>query len=256
MIARGQTQQPTQITSVPSTTSYSIIQSDANSRIWEKTTYESSLSNKAIPHKHHITELATGLNYWDGKQWSPSIPSFQISADGQSVFATNLQHKVQLSANLNAESSVNITTPDGIVLHTSPVAIGLYDEATSNSLIIAAITNCSGTLISSNQIVYENAFDNFAADIVYTVKRGSFSQDVVLRQDINPANYGLSSNSEIEIFTEFYHSGAPRVNGKSFQFGQLSFGQGRTYTLGVHQSNRRCASQQKIHHSSRPDVFD
>ena len=227
-----------QTNTVPSPAPYKIISRDANSRVWERTTYEALPSGKVIPHKHHVTELATGLNYWDGKQWSLSIPSFQISADGQSVFATNLQHKVWLAANLNAESSVNITTPDGTALHTTPVAIGLYDETTSNTVIIAAITNCSGTLSSTNQVVYENAFDNVDADIVYTLKRGSFSQDILLKQDINPADYGLSSNSTIEIFTEFYHSTAPKVIGKSLQFGQLSFGQGRAYTAAS--TNQAC----------------
>ncbi|HTV42759.1 MAG TPA: hypothetical protein VMF08_19500, partial [Candidatus Sulfotelmatobacter sp.] len=124
---------------------------------------------------------------------------------------------------------MNITTPDGLVLHTTPVAIGLYDGDNGNSIIIAAVTNCSGTLISSNQVVYMNAFDN-AADIIYTLKRDSFSQDVVLKQNIDPADYGCSSNSLIQIFTEFYKPPEPTTSNGNLRFGQLVFGQGRAYT--------------------------
>jgi hypothetical protein len=218
-----------QTNTVPATVPYSIISQDGNSRTWEKIEYEVSPSGNVIPHKHHVVEVATGLNYWDGKKWRPSVPCFQFSADGQSVFANSVQHKVKLSANLNANSSVNITTPDGIALHTTPVAIGLYDEENSNYVIIAAITNCSGTLVSSNQIVYQDAFDNVAADIVYTLKRESFSQNVVLKQYIDPADYGCSSNSLIQIFTEFYNSPEPIVGKRKLRFGQLVFGQGRAF---------------------------
>jgi hypothetical protein len=101
--------------------------------------------------------------------------------------------------------------PDGIVLHSTPVGIGLYDAASGQSAILAGITDCSGVLVSSNQVVYENAFNEngVQADVVYTIAQGSFRQDIVFRSRLNPADYDFPTNTtRIQIFTEFY--GAPQ----------------------------------------------
>src|SRR5947209_3682760 len=39
-------------------------------------------------------EIATGLNFWDGQTWSPSIPAFDVTPDG--FVAHKRQHKVRL----------------------------------------------------------------------------------------------------------------------------------------------------------------
>ncbi len=180
-----------------------------------------------------------------------------MSPDGQYVYANKIQTRVQLAANLAASNSVVITTPDGIVLNTTPVAIGFYDAISGSSTIIAAITNCSGTLISSNQVLYENALtgDGISADILYTLQRGSFSQDVIWKQNINPADYDFPTNStRIQIFSAF-NSPAPQEIARPFyvetnqavrakmaspdfidhtlKFGQLKFGPGRTFSTAA-----------------------
>ena len=63
---------------------------------------------------HRIVSMATGMNYWNGQQWVPSNPSFQISPDGMTAVASQVQHKVRLASNLNTNSAVNVITPDGI----------------------------------------------------------------------------------------------------------------------------------------------
>ena len=134
----------------------------------------------ASPREHRVIELATGMNYWseDAKQWLPSVPSFQVTEDA--FVADKVQHRVRLLADLNAAGAVTTATPDGVTLRSTPVAIVLYDAASGNSLVVGAITNCSGVLVGSNQVVYANAFCGVSADIVYSIARGSFDQDVVL----------------------------------------------------------------------------
>jgi hypothetical protein len=159
---------------------------------------------------HPIVELATGMNFWNGQSWVPSNPSFQVSPDGTAFVANQVQEKIRLAANLNAIGSVSITTPDGIVLNTTPVGIGLYDAASGDSLIIGAITNCTGVLVSSNQVVYQNAFAGVSASLVFTLENGSFQQDVVIAENINPADYGFQTNTtRIQIMTEFYGGPQP-----------------------------------------------
>jgi hypothetical protein len=75
-----------------------------------------------------VVEIATGMNYFDGQNWIPSDPPFEVGADA--FIAQRMQHKVSLNANtLNAIGVVTVTTPDGIVLRSTPVGIGLYDAA-------------------------------------------------------------------------------------------------------------------------------
>jgi hypothetical protein len=150
-----------------------------------------------------VVEMATGMNYWDGQRWNSSDPRFEATPSG---FAANrLQYQVALAQNLNAIGSVTLTTPDGLTLRSTPVGIGLYDAANGSSLLISELTDCSGVLLSSNKVVFENAFTGVSGDIIFTAHRWMFEQDVVLRQQVNPADYGFDpATTHIRIFTELY----------------------------------------------------
>lgn len=157
-----------------------------------------------------IVTMETGMNYWDGRSWVPSDPSFELT--DEAFVANRLQYKVRLAANLNQIGAVTLVSPDGITLHSTPVGIGLYDAASGQSAIIASITNCSGILVGENRVVYADAFAGagVCADVVYTIDRGSFAQDVVITGRLNPADYGFPTNTtRIQIFTEFYQSPEP-----------------------------------------------
>ncbi len=155
-----------------------------------------------------VVEIATGMNYWDGRQWVPSEPSFDVTADA--FVATRLQHKVLLNAHLNSVGAVTVTTGDGITLRSTPVGIGLYDAASGRSAVIAAITDCVGVLVSSNQVVYENAFSGVCADVIYRIDRGSFEQDILITGRLDPSDYGFAADTtRLQIFTEFYEAPQP-----------------------------------------------
>src|ERR1017187_9425300 len=208
-----------------------------------------------------IIELATGMNFWNGKNWVPSNPSFQVSADGTAFVANQVQHKVNLSANLNTIGAVTVIMPAGITLQSTPVAIGLYNAASGDSLIIGAITNCSGVLVSSNQVIYQDVFAGVSADIVYSLEQGSFRQDVVLTANINPADYGFPTNNttRIQILTEFYNNPpqpdeivhpiyveknqtirnsmvTPDLVDQTLGFGEFVLASGKAYTVGTTRS--------------------
>jgi len=175
-----------------------LVEAGPHERVW---TSGDPLSDR------RVVEIGTGMNYWDGQQWVPSQPSFEITEDA--FVADRLQYKVRLPANLNVPAAVTVITPDGITLKSTPVGIGLYDAASGQSLIIGAITNCSGVLVGDQVVVYENAFAGVCADVIYKVDRGAFSQDVVITGRLDPAAYGFpTKTTRIQIFTEFYDSPA------------------------------------------------
>lgn len=113
---------------------YAITSMGPHSRVWANSAGQS------------VTEISTGMNYWNGQQWTPSNPSFQVSADGTSFVATEIQ-PTTLSANLNSVGAVTVTTPDHVILSSTPVAIGLYDAASGKSVIVATLTNTIGVLV-------------------------------------------------------------------------------------------------------------
>jgi len=155
-----------------------------------------------------VEEIMTGMNYWDGEKWTPSEASFDLASDG--FVATRLQYILNISSNINTTNAINILTRDGVTIRSTPVAIGLYDAASGASLIIGAITNSTGVLVSSNRLVFENAFCGISADLVYSIEKGSFEQDAVIRNRLDPADYGFPrETSRIQVFTEVYEAPAP-----------------------------------------------
>jgi hypothetical protein len=158
-------------------------------------------------------ELATGMNYWDGKSWSPSDPTFTETPNA--FIANRVQHKIRLSADLNVPGAVHVTTPDGLSLSSTPVGIGIYDPVSGQFALIGSVTNCPGALIANNQVLYDNAFLGACASVFYTIEPGTFEQDVVFTGRLDPTVYGFKvddkSRLQIQILTEFYQPPDPDV---------------------------------------------
>jgi RHS repeat-associated protein/uncharacterized delta-60 repeat protein len=187
----------------------------ANHRSWSVQRERSGRHERegGVEEPGRIVEIATGMNYWDGQQWLASIARFEAAGEG--FVANQLQYMVSLNDNLNRVGSVTVVTHDGVVLHSTPVAIGLYDAASGRSTIIAGIRNSEGVLVQSNKVVYESAFsgllgEGVCANVVYTIERASFEQDVVITGRLDPGAYGFpQETTRIQIYTEFYEAPRP-----------------------------------------------
>jgi hypothetical protein len=201
-----------------------------------------------------VVEVATGMHYWDGSQWSPSDPTFE-TGDG-SFLVQKVQHKLRLNGNINVQGAVNLTTPDGITLQSTPVAIDIYDPVSGQSTVVGAIQDSSGVQISSNQILFQNAFSGICASVLYTMEMGQFHQDIILQGKVRPSDYGYSNDTaRIRIFSEFYDGNVPekvihplfveqdeqvrnsRVTpdliDEVLGFGELVMGTGQAYTAAI-----------------------
>src|SRR5438093_2671218 len=186
-----------------------LVETGPHQRVWQmEVTDRIGGTTHRLETERRVVEMATGMNYWDGRQWVPSDPSFEVATDA--FGAERLQYKVHLKANLNVVGAVTVTTRDGITLRSTPVGIGLYDAASGRSAVIGAITDCAGVLVSSNEVVYENAFSGVCADVIYRIDRGSFEQDVLITGRLDPSDYGFPTNTtRLQIFTEFYQTPQP-----------------------------------------------
>lgn len=65
-----------------------------------------------------VTQIATGMNFWDGEKWALSEPVFEMTETG--FVATRLQYLVSIEKNLNQVNAVTIITRDGITLRSTP----------------------------------------------------------------------------------------------------------------------------------------
>jgi hypothetical protein len=225
----------------PSPTAYAIVSRDANSRVWESTSYQVSPSGRTVPQVHHYTELATGLCYNQNGQWLDSQERINILPDG-SAEAIQGQHKAWFPGDIYT-GYIRLVTPDGKQLQSQPIGLS-YDDGI-NTVLIAELTNSVGELISSNQIIYPNAFAGIRADLLYTYKKSGFEQDVIFRQQLPaPEQFGLNSKpSRLQLITEFFNPPAPvqdvspgnpqdGLHDTTLTFGKMTMGHGHAFLIG------------------------
>jgi hypothetical protein len=136
---------------------------------------DAMVSVAEAPTVSRVEEIATGMNYWDGEKWTESQASFDVIPDA--FVAPRLQYIVSIGHQINVPNAINILTRDGVTIRSTPVALALYDRTSGASVIIGAITNSTGVLVSSNRVVFENAFHGpVAADLVYSIEKGHLSR--------------------------------------------------------------------------------
>jgi hypothetical protein len=155
-------------------------------------------------------QLESGLNYQDAKgEWQESGTEIEL-VPGGAQFVRG-QQQVTFLTELNEAGAVQVRTADGLLLQTRILGLAYYDVSSGQSVLIAQLQNSTGELLPNHQqIIYPNAFAEVAADVRYTVTRSSFEQDIVLREQLpDPAQYGLSPNSALQVLTEFFDAPTP-----------------------------------------------
>ena len=227
----------------PAPTPFQITKREGNKRVWERTVYETGPGGKVFAEKHSYTELGTGLCYKDANgNWADSKEV--IEAWPQGAIARQGPYQVIFANNLNSTGAIDQQTPDGKRLRSNILGLGYYDRASGQSVVIAEVQDSQGELISANQVLYPNAFTGVKADVRYTYKKGSFEQDVILReQPPTPESVGLNSETtEIEVLTEFIDPPSASIQEHEFMggslpddevsFGVARLGRGKAFDLG------------------------
>jgi hypothetical protein len=234
-----------QVTTAPAPTPYTIISRDANSRVWERTTYDTLPSGKTVSYVHSYTELGTGLCYKQNGRWVDSQEQINIQPDG-TASATNGQHQVYFPVDIG-NNVIKLVTSDGLVLQSQPLGLS-YDDGI-NTVLIAELTNSVGQLISSNQVIYTNAFVGLDADLLYTYRKSGLEQDVIFRkQPPTPEEFGLNpADTRLQMLTEFFNPPTPdetvgpvnpqdQLQDTTLGFGAMEMVQGRAFLVGADQN--------------------
>src|ERR1700744_3521332 len=115
-------------------TEYRIVQKDANSRVWQRETYEKTPGGALSRHIHQYTELETGLYHRDALgELVESSEEIVLLPDG-SAAATNGQHQVYFPENIY-DGSIMVETPTGERIQSRPILLCYVDG--TNSVVLA-----------------------------------------------------------------------------------------------------------------------
>ncbi len=182
--------------------------------VWSWETEASLPDGRKVREAHGFVELATGLNREIDGAYVPAGESIELAPEG--AVARSGQMQVRFASQLRTFGAVDATTPDGRRLRSHVLGLALYDMATGQSVMIAEVKDCIGAVLPPNQVIYRDAFDgNVSGAIVYTYRRGSFHQDVVLRAQLpdeaTPEHFGFDPGTTVlEVWTEMVDAQEPR----------------------------------------------
>jgi len=234
---------------------YAVTQRGANYAVHQKTTLENGTN-----HVHKYIELATGLNYTNSQgKLVESREQIDVLPNGGAV-ANHGRHTVSFPGDIYA-GKIEVVTPDGLHLKSRPLAVG-YDDGT-NTVLIGVLTNSTGVLAASNQVIYPNAFAGLNADVRYTYRKSGFEQDIVLQeQPPVPETFGLSSKyARLEVLTEFFNPPEPkqtRANARAragspvatpdttLTFGKMKMMQGKAFSIGSSGGNSAQTNRSRL----------
>ena len=228
-----------QVEQTTNSAEYVIADVNGNSRVLQSTVpvFTNELGQVSYQ-TNSYTELATGMNYLSNGKWVPASDVIQITQGGGA--ATNGQHQVFFAANINASNALQTITPDDLQLNSHIMGLSYYDTATGSNVLFAEIQDSTGQLVTSNQVVYPNAFTNCDADVRYTYTLDGIEQDIVVQKQLpSPSSFGLNPETTwLQVWTEFNNPPTPVIESSSdggdefLDFGVMKMGQGKAFIMG------------------------
>ncbi|HEV2454489.1 MAG TPA: hypothetical protein VGY98_09515, partial [Verrucomicrobiae bacterium] len=171
----------------------------------------------------------------------PAIAEVEILPDGTAA-GTHGQHTTFFPVDIG-NGVIRLVEPDGQEIRSEPLCLSYWDG--TNYVVIAGLTNSVGELVSSNQVLYPDAFGK-GASLLYTYTRAGLEQDVVLEQQPpTPQSLGLNEDTaRLQVMTEFFNAPQPAVKARtvsttageveddSLTFGTMSMVSGKAFVLG------------------------
>jgi hypothetical protein len=160
-----------------------------------------------------FVEIGTGMNYQDQNgQWQPTREEFRLTRDGFAV-AEFGPHMLIVGNNINAPDAIDFLSSDGKRFRSAPLAVAYFDPLTGRNVILATIRDTAGELTGPNVVTFRSAFEGLDASIRITYRRAGMSSDLILHEvPPDPALFGLSPQSHLELYTEFVESPAPGIS--------------------------------------------
>ena len=191
-----------------------VIARSPSSRIWARITRQTNGAGQvSVVTNRAYTELGSGLCYEKDGQLVDSVEEIDIDNVAGGASATQARHKVHFAPNANtAGGAVHLVAPDGKVFDSRVYGLAYWDTAGTNTVLLAPLQDCQGTLVGSNRVVYAKPFMAIKADIEYIFTKAGLEQNIILREQLPPpGSLGLAAAStRLEVLTEFFSPPAPQ----------------------------------------------
>ncbi len=161
------------------------------------------IDTNGAPYQHvgRYTEIANGLHYLVDGEWVESEEIIEPHPRG--AVARRGLYRVLFQANLNNLGAIEIEMPGGQLLRNHPLGIYATDVSLGRSVLLGQLKDSVGVVRPPNEVLYFDAFEGIAADMVYRYRKGSFEASAVLRErPLLPGDFNPESTL-IELATEF-----------------------------------------------------
>ena len=163
-------------------------------------------------------EVSVGMHRWTEQGWAECDPKIEPFQDGAVV--RGLQYSVIFAPNLASRGAIDLLLPDGNRLTGQILCLAYVDGP--DSILIAETKDCAAVIggPEQNLLTYQDAFTDFDIDVQFVVNRGSFSQELLLKQQLaGPRAYGLSDNAVLVLMTEWTDIPPAEKTSQNFQIG-------------------------------------
>lgn len=206
-------------------------------QMWEVTEADGQL----LTVTNSYVEIASGLNRFDeaSGQWVAASALFETTADGH-LIARGTAHQVILAPDIASQPAVDLLTPDGVRLESSPLGILLFDRGSGLSCTLATVRGGAIEALSASEALARDCFEGIEADLGFRLGLASFEVDVVFRErPVLPPGFAEES-TEIQVVSEWFDVPEPvlrAVGGGSPSevevcFGTMTISQGRAFGFG------------------------
>ena len=228
----------------PETTAhdYSIVERGEHHRVWQRTFWQTDVAGTAVLVTNAYTELEIGLYRKSAAgEWLECSPEISIQNDGGAV-ATNISHALYFPGSLYTDA-LECRTSDGKTLTSRPIGLSLFDG--ERSVLIAELRNGAiGQLLpSGDAAIYTNICSDVQCDLLVTAKKSGYEADMILRERIDPRDWGFSDTSRVRVqwLTEFFNLPMPATTQRILadgleeeflDFGELKMPSGKGFSLG------------------------
>jgi hypothetical protein len=158
-----------------------------------------------------FTRIAHAMHYLEDAVWRESEDLIEIQPDGTAA-ALRCPHKACFAPNLDAKAVFQVRMSDGVVFEGAIHSLVLANLHLGARIEIARVrAGVTGQLIPPNQLLYPDAFDGLAADVLLVWRRDRFTQDVILRQCPRLPPGWNPATTRLEVITRFQLESDPAV---------------------------------------------
>lgn len=198
-----------QIKGAPSDGGAVVIERGPHHRVWQSVVSDVGVDGESYWRTNSYVELQIGVSVLDNGVWTDANDVIELHPEG--AVAQHTQHKVIFAPNLNTKNAIDLLTPDGKRMQSSPIGLAYYDPVSGKSAWIGGVKDSQGAILGSNQVIYTNAFSNILATVRYTVTKAGVEQDIVIQEiPPDPEFFGLSGDKiRLEVISEFFTAEVP-----------------------------------------------